>query len=115
MICCVFPNAQNLRPADPGRGLSGWILGKIYAADTNTNVLPSMHVVGCAGACMAAFDSRRLRKWRWPMVVMGLLICASTVFVKQHSFLDVIWGAVVALPVGVCIYWLPKCRKKGTI
>ena len=115
LICCVFPNAQNLRPADPGRGLSGWILGKIYAADTNTNVLPSMHVVGCAGACMAAFDSRRLRKWRWPMVVMGLLICASTVFVKQHSFLDVIWGAVVAVPVGVCIYWLPKCRKKGTI
>ena len=115
LICCVFPNAQNLRPADPGRGLSGWILGKIYAADTNTNVLPSMHVVGCAGACMAAFDSRRLRKWRWPMVVMGLLICASTVFVKQHSFLDVLWGAVVALPVGVCIYWLPKCRKKGTI
>ncbi len=103
-VCSVFPNGQDLRPADPGRGFFAWLVGRIYAADTNTNVLPSMHVVGCAGIVFAAFDSPRLKKARWPLLALGLLIVASTVLVKQHSVLDVLWGLALAAAAALPVY-----------
>lgn len=103
-VCTVFPNGQDLRPADTGSGFFSWLVARVYGVDTNTNVLPSMHVVGCAGVVMAAFDSPRLRRARWPLVALGLLIVASTVFVKQHSVLDAIWGIAVAGAVALPVY-----------
>jgi membrane-associated phospholipid phosphatase len=107
LVCTVFPNGQNLRPADTGGGLFGWLIDRIYAADTNTNVLPSMHVVGCFAVCFAAFDARGFRRLRFPILVLGIAICAATVLIKQHSFLDVIWSAVVAAVVGAGVYLAP--------
>jgi membrane-associated phospholipid phosphatase len=104
LVCTVFPNGQDLRPADPGNGFFPWLLGRLYAADTNTNVLPSMHVVGCAGIIFAAFDSPRLKKARFPLLALGLLIAISTVMVKQHSLLDIIWGIAVAVAAALPAY-----------
>ena len=77
---------------------------RIYAADTNTNVLPSMHVIGCAALTLACFDSEPLRRrhLQWVMLPLGLVISMSTVFVKQHSILDVF----VAIPVCVILYFI---------
>ena len=77
---------------------------RIYTADTNTNVLPSMHVIGCAALTLACFDSEPLcrRHLQWVALPLGLLICASTVLVKQHSILDV----VVAIPVSAVLYFI---------
>lgn len=111
-VCCVFPNGQNLRVSDTGGGFLGSLISALYAADTNTNVLPSMHVVTSLGTAMAYFDSRNLRKFAVPSLILALLICAATVFIKQHSFLDVIWGAVMAAAAGICIYILPRMRKR---
>ena len=110
----VFPNGQDLRPEDTGGGFWGWLLDMLYAADTNTNVLPSMHVVTCIGTSIAAFDSERMRKVRCPVLILGVLISASTVLVKQHSILDVIWAAVLGAAVALCVYALPLIIKKGT-
>ena len=84
--------------------LSTWLVQRIYAADTNTNVLPSMHVIGCAALTLACFDSEPLRRrhLQWVMLPLGLVISMSTVFVKQHSILDVF----VAIPVCVILYFI---------
>ncbi len=103
-VCTVFPNEQDLRPLDPGKGFFSWLVARIYQADTNTNVLPSMHVVGCAGAVFAAYDSACLAKLRIPYLALGVLIILSTMFVKQHSALDVFWGLAVAGAVGLPVY-----------
>lgn len=107
IICLLFPNGQDLRPVLTEDDIFTWILRQIYAADTNTNVLPSMHVVGTMAALWAWFDTRiPLRKWVRPaLVVLGLLINASTVFVKQHSFLDIVAGLVLSL-----IVWFVVAR-----
>lgn len=110
----VFPNGQELRPEDTGGGLWGWVLDRLYAADTNTNVLPSMHVVSCIGTCIAAFDSKSMCRARWPVVILGVLISASTVLIKQHSLLDVIWAAILGAAVAACVYALPTIIKNGT-
>lgn len=112
-VCTVFPNGQNLRPADTGSGFFSWLVARVYQVDTNTNVLPSMHVVGCAGILIAAFDSSHMKKARWPLSLLGALIVASTVFVKQHSMLDVFWGLAVACLVALPVY-LPRLKKTGT-
>ena len=97
----LFPNCQHLRPTLLGGDLLTRFTAKLYAADTNTNVLPSMHVIGCAALTLACFDAPRLRakKLHLVMLTLGVLISASTVFVKQHSMLDVL----VAIPVSVVL------------
>jgi membrane-associated phospholipid phosphatase len=39
---------------------------------------------------------------QWVALPLGLLICASTVLVKQHSILDVF----VAIPVSAVLYFI---------
>ena len=103
-ICTIFPNGQNLRPDLTGRyDIFSRLIALLYAADTNTNSLPSMHVVGSVGAMLGVFDLTRKKWLRAASVVLCVLICASTVFIKQHSILDTLAGfavaAVFALPV----------------
>ncbi len=102
LICTVFPNGQNLRPtAFSTDGFCVRLVQALYRADTNTNVLPSMHVVGSFAVVYGAVHGRETKKplWMAVFIATALLICCSTVFIKQHSFLDIIAGVVVAIPV----------------
>ena len=75
--------------------------------DTNTNVFPSVHVVGSIGAAWAVWDCSSLRRRRWPGIaatVLACLICLSTLFIKQHSLLDVAGGVVLSAMVGAVVY-----------
>ena len=91
-IYFLFPTAQELRPAAFERdNLFTGLVGSYYAFDTNTNVCPSLHVTGSLAAMFAAWNSRRFSKMKWKTAFFAaaLLICMSTVFLKQHSILDV--------------------------
>ena len=74
----------------------------------SVNVCPSIHCQ--SSACMAlAFTNSRLAKDRPALKVLAwvwaALICASTVFTKQHSIIDVVCGLAVAfvwVPVVYC-------------
>ena len=113
LFCVLFPNGQDLRPAVFGHeNFFTWLLGRVYAADTNTNVLPSMHIVGCFAACAAVFHSAPLRCWRAPVLLLGLLISASTVLVKQHSILDIFAGLALCVPLWF-IFWFRRPRSRG--
>ena len=101
----AFPNGQDLRPAVfAHQNIATWLVGRIYAADTNTNVFPSMHVIGSAALVAAALHTPSLRKRKLHLVAIpvGVLICISTVFVKQHSCLDLIG----AIPYSALLWWL---------
>ena len=55
------------------------------------------------GAVFAAYDCPAFKPWlRKAYVVIALLICASTVFIKQHSILDTLAGLILCLP----FYWV---------
>lgn len=72
---------------------------RFYSFDTNTNVCPSIHVLGSVAAMLGLIDCQRLQKPRFKLfaVIAALLICVSTVFMKQHSVLDVIAAAPLCL------------------
>ena len=104
-ICTIFPNGQNLRPDLAGRsGVFTRLIALLYAADTNTNSLPSMHVVGAAGAMLCVFDLTHKKGFRAASVVVCVLICASTVFIKQHSILDTLAGFLTAAAFALPVY-----------
>ena len=106
----LFPNGQNLRPATFERdNIFTRMMALIYAADTNTNVLPSIHVVGSALVVFALFDAKPLkgRRFIWLKVgsiLLAILITLATVFVKQHSVLDIYAGLAACVPIYFLIY-----------
>lgn len=100
VIYLLFPTCQELRPEVFPRDnvLTGFI-GRFYSFDTNTNVCPSIHVLGSVAAMLGLIDCQRLQKPRFKLfaVIAALLICVSTVFMKQHSVLDVIAAVPLCL------------------
>ena len=108
LFCLLFPNGQDLRPLVMPRDnfFSRWVAA-LYSIDTSTNVFPSVHVVGSVGAAGAVWNCyslREHRRLRYGTVILAVLICLSTLFIKQHTLLDVIGGAALSLAVGVVIY-----------
>lgn len=117
LICFVFPNGQNLRPeVFPRDNIFTRMISLVYAADTNTNVFPSMHVVGMIAGTSALFHAKCAKRLRVPSVILSILVAAATVLIKQHSFLDIIGGAALCVPLYIAVY-LPgylKNKKGGT-
>lgn len=98
-ISYFYPNYIMLRPnaSQIGNGICGNIVNIIYQSDTPTNVFPSMHVF-CSVACYIAVKGNealmKSHSMRFINTASVLLICCSTVFLKQHSVIDVV-GALV--------------------
>ena len=113
----LLPSGQELRPAEvSGSDLTARLLRFIYAADTNTNVFPSMHVVGTLAAVIGIFDSRSApRGVQWGVAALGVLINASTVLIKQHSVLDILGGVVLYWLVYLAVYRLPELNRNSRL
>ena len=108
VIFLIYPSCQNLRPAEfPRENLLTKLVSFLYSADTNTNVFPSEHAIGAIAVWLAAIRTKGLRSPGkiTAITILMLLVCFSTVFLKQHSILDVAAAAPVCI-----IAWL-ICRK----
>ncbi len=97
----IFPNEQNLRPNLDGYARDNIcvdIMRSLYKNDTNTNVFPSVHVIFSLGMLFTMWDSKHFSGWlsRTIVTLLALLVCLATVFLKQHSLLDLLAGAALA-------------------
>ena len=106
LIYLIYPTCQNLRPDSFARdNLFVDVVRFLYVFDTNTNVCPSIHVIGSLATLFASFHDARFKKpvWQICLFIPGcVLICLSTVFLKQHSVIDIF----AALPLSLVAYWL---------
>ena len=106
IVYMVLPNGLDIRPTAEAVGRSNIamrILQLLWSADASVNVCPSIHCQ--SSACMAlAFSSSTLTEKRPGLKVLAwvwaALICASTVFTKQHSIVDVVCGLARGLCLG---------------
>ena len=113
-IFIVFPNCQMLRPTEFARdNVLVDVMKWVYAVDTNTNVFPSLHVVGSMAILTSVINTKKFQTPLWTVffVITTVLISISTVFLKQHSVLDI----AGALPICFVAYFpcyvaLPKKR-----
>lgn len=111
IVFLVYPSCQELRPVKfPRDNLLTEAVKLLYRADTNTNVFPSEHAIGAIAVWIAAVHIKKLRS-DGKLIILSiflLLVCLSTVFLKQHSILDVI----AAVPICMLSFWL--CYHKRT-
>jgi hypothetical protein len=116
IIYLIWPNMQMLRPSInefPRDNLFIDIIKALYSYDTNTNVCPSIHVLGAVAVGVAGWHSEVLRGWGWKVffAVSTFLVSISTVFMRQHSILDVIAAVALCAVCYVLVFYV-ICRPK---
>ena len=105
VISLVYPNALELRDAIPDRNnIFMDLIKHLHSIDTPTDVLPSLHVydalVVAAGLHLTFRDKKVMLVLSDTLTV---LIVLSTVFIKQHSVIDVIGAFVMFIIVFVIV------------
>lgn len=112
LISTFLPNGLNLRPTYFERdNLFVDMVRQIYRIDTPTNVLPSLHVFNSIAACIAIRYSDSLKKRKgikWSAYILAGLIILSTVFLKQHSVIDVMAAFLMAYVLHSIVYATEK-------
>ena len=100
IVSTIYPNGHDLRPDTFVRNNIFTDLVKWhYATDTPTNLFPSIHVYNALGIHIAISKSEHFKKHGRGWVI-SLILCVSiilsTMFLKQHSFFDVITAFAMA-------------------
>ena len=119
IIYTIWPNGQNLRPNLDALGRDNILIDMVrmlYATDTSTNVCPSIHVFNSVAVCISIYhsDSLREKKFVFPAaVVLAVLICMATVFLKQHSVFDGICAIVLIAALYPFVYGRAYQRQKA--
>ena len=118
IIYIIFPNMQDLRPVEfPRDNFLTQCIGLLYSIDTNTGVCPSLHVAYSIGIASVWVKEKGVPTgWKAFVVVAAVLICMSTVFIKQHSIVDTFAALPVCL-LAECIvfgksYWRNRLKGK---
>lgn len=112
-VYILYPNCQNLRPAEfPRENFLTDVIGLIYAFDTNTGVCPSLHCAYSLGIASVWLKYRDCSKiWKGFVVFAVILICMSTMFIKQHSALDFLAALPVCLLAEIVVFHIIPARK----
>ena len=118
IICTFFRNGTDFRPAlDSGKNIFTSMVAALYRTDTPTNVFPSIHVYNSIGTHIAIMKSESLKKYPWVRAGSAILmvsICLSTVFLKQHSVIDMVGAAIMAYVIYGIVYgynWSAEDKK----
>lgn len=100
IISTFYPNGLDIRPVHFERdNIFVDMVKLLYKADTPTNVLPSIHVFNSIGVCIAILHNKTLssrKVIRYGSLILGSSIILATMFLKQHSVIDVTLAACMA-------------------
>lgn len=102
IVSTIYPNGQILRPATFERdNIFVDMVKQLYKSDTPTNIFPSIHVYNTIGVYTAIRHNERLKNNKfvhYGSFILSVLIILSTMFLKQHSVIDVIGAGLMAIP-----------------
>ena len=109
-IYTIWPNGLHLRPNTyPRQNIATRIVAKLQGFDTPTNVCPSLHVYTSLVINSVICRSKMFRKNTLVKVlspVIMVLIIISTVFLKQHSVVDVFWALILFIVLYFVTYYV---------
>lgn len=114
-ICMIYPNGLTIRPDNVSDTIFGKMVARLYQSDTSTNVFPSIHVLNSLIVTYAILKSELFRKKKYFIVklaslVLCVLICLSTLFLKQHCVSDVLGGILLFMALTKLIYYVDYSR-----
>lgn len=118
-IYIIWPSRQDMRPEVFDRdNIFTRLVGCLYAADTSTNVCPSLHVGYSLGIASVWLKEKGISKWfKAFMVVFVASICLSTMFIKQHSAVDFFAALPMCLLAEILVFgkswWKPRLTRNA--
>lgn len=115
IIYIFYPTMQELRPTEFERdNFCIDIVKALYAFDTNTNVCPSLHVIGSFAVYFTTLYCKPMRNLpcQTVLLIITLLISVSTVFLKQHSVIDIAAALLLCAIAFPFAYILPDVLNK---
>lgn len=112
-IYIIYPSCQNLRPTEfPRDNFLTDCVGLLYSLDTNTGVCPSLHCAYSIGIASVWLREKNVSKlWKTFVVIAVILICLSTMFIKQHSAVDFFAAIPVCLLAEILVFKIFYRRK----
>ena len=112
VISTLMPNGLMLRPyVFPRENVFTELVRILYRTDTPTNVFPSLHVFNSIAACIAIHESEALQKHKvvcWGSYLLATTIVLATMFLKQHSVIDVMGEILMAYTLYQFVYATEK-------
>lgn len=115
IVSTIYPNGLLLRPTYFSRdNLFVDMVRKLYGTDTATNVLPSIHVFNSLGAYIAISHSQALKNRKliqYGSLLLTISIILATMFLKQHSIIDVMAGGALAAVMYQLVYATKPYKK----
>ena len=114
IIYILIPNRQDLRPeVFPRENFLTDVIAFLYSFDTNTGVCPSLHCAYSIGIASVWLREKSAGIGvKVFMVVAAIVICASTMFIKQHSAVDFFAALPVCLLAEIVLFILPKYKNQ---
>lgn len=114
IISLAYPNALELRAQLPDReNIFMDCIAYLHSIDTPTDVLPSLHVYDALAVAAGIHFAFREKK---ALLISSDILCAlivlSTMFIKQHSVIDVISAFIIFIPVLILICFVIKPVKR---
>ncbi|MBQ8894062.1 MAG: phosphatase PAP2 family protein [Clostridia bacterium] len=110
IIYMIFPNYQALRVDYEALGRSNFLIEAIrllQMGDSPHDVFPSIHCLNSIGMNIALAKNEWCKKHTPVLIgatILTTLICLSTVFVKQHSILDLYGAIALSIPLYIISY-----------
>ncbi len=102
IVYFVYPNGIDIRMPLTGSDLCSAAIRLLRAGDPPQNVCPSMHVSSTMAILLTVLECRGLPAWsKWGTAVVSVLIILATMFIKQHSIVDVVLGIFLSF-----VLWL---------
>ena len=109
IIYFLIPNGQPLRvalTANEGNILDRLVYS-LYLNDTPTNCTPSIHVLFSVATNIAVFKSKVFKNnifAKISLTIISIAIILSTMFIKQHSIIDVVLALALSSVIYVVVY-----------
>ena len=108
VVSTFCPNGHYLRPSTFARdNIFVDMVRRLYAMDTATNLFPSIHVYNSIVVNAVIWHCEDFKKHhiiRYSSGILMISIVLSTMFLKQHSVIDVLGGLALAAFMYIPVY-----------
>lgn len=119
LVCALFPNGTDFRPViDANKNIFCYLVSMVWNIDPCINVFPSIHVYNSVGVHIAICHCEELKRHKGIRYASGLLmflICLATMFLKQHSVIDVVGALFMAYVIYPLAYSTEKENKRAKV
>lgn len=97
IIFCIFPTFIVRPDLSEIQGLGKAVVAYVYNSDTPVNLFPSMHCQISWYCYLGVRKQKEIAKsYQYFSLIMAILVCISTVVIRQHYVVDIFAGIAIA-------------------